>query len=68
MIIYISLRFRIVEFVSPLKELLLEYLVVMNVLVKTLPINIIITGDWWVGEEFEESQRFCLELALQKEN
>jgi len=21
-------------------------------------------GDWWVGEELEESQRFCLELAL----
>jgi len=24
-------------------------------------------GDWWVGEEFEESQRFCLELALLEE-
>jgi len=21
-------------------------------------------GDWWVGEELEESQRFCLEPAL----
>ena len=24
------------------------------------------TGDWWVGEELEESQRFCLEPALQE--
>jgi len=21
-------------------------------------------GDWWVGEELEESQRFCLDPAL----
>ena len=47
--------------------MMMMHMVVMDVILIIMPKWRRVTGDWWVGEELAESQRFCLELALQQE-